>query len=64
MTGFAGGAEPPRPGDHSVCAYCRVYLVIEADSVRLMTNAEWFALTPKQRATLAYVRETMPRLPE
>lgn len=53
----------PQPGDLSLCAHCRVYLMITDRGVRLLTNAEWFALSPHERADLARMRETAPRLP-
>jgi hypothetical protein len=62
MTEFGGGPEPPRPGDFSICAYCRVYLVIEANAVRLLSHAEWRAHSAAERAMHAHVREAMPRL--
>ena len=56
------GTGEPSPGSVSICAYCRVYLVVITDGYRVLRNAEWFALEAGQRAYLAAVRERLPRL--
>lgn len=50
-----------RPGDHTVCVYCRVYLVITPElSFRMLTNREWLVLPVDARRTLSGLRDALP----
>jgi hypothetical protein len=56
-------ADNPRPGDFTVCVYCRVYLILTPDmAFRLVTNREWLALPPEVRKTLSGLRDAIPML--
>lgn len=62
-----GSDQAPEPGDPTLCIYCGVYLAV-GPPLRLLSNAEWFALPPESRQELsdarAYFQQHPPRRPQ
>jgi hypothetical protein len=52
------GTATPKPGAITLCAYCRVFLIVtDTMQVRLLLNREWLALPTEQQKTLTALRE-------
>jgi hypothetical protein len=58
------GTGVPQPGRLALCVYCRVFLILTDDrQLRLLSTAEWGALSADSRALLTRVRDELPAIP-
>lgn len=57
------GTGTPEPGVITLCAYCRVFLIVtDTLSPRVLSNREWTDLSLERRETLTRMRDWLQAL--